>query len=520
MTRQLLSITTALAASALLPLTTVASSHMDAPLITLDPAANTTDVYAFVAAGESPDTNNYLVLGLGVYPFEEPGIGPNKYKFDDNVLYELDICTTNKPRGEKQSDLAAGRKTISYQFKFTSTYRDPDTILASYLGVITNIGDPSQNLLQTYTVTKVDHRTGKSTVLGSGLTVPPNNEGDATPFYNQGDSGDNPAQEGVTNSASLDPYTTEAIHLLTNGSSIYQVFAGQRDDGFYADVLAVFDLLQLRPPATAHDSQKGFNIHAMVLRVPFSEIGGDMQTVGVYATTSRRAISALRPIPPYTEKQLTNLQAHGEDPFEAGPKQSANILSGNWVQVARQGNPLFNEVLVAVADEDLYSRTSPTVDSVLFAKYALNPEPCALFNAIYNGGVNNPNIETNRTDIASIYIPDLIKVDLSTGPARLQGGGTNDPGYSSLGVFGGDVLVSAATGGTLSGGWPNGRRYGDNVVDIALKALLDSTNLAGPMFGLYTEPTASDGVLTNDVYYNLVFPYESTPHNGRNNTHN
>jgi hypothetical protein len=172
-----------------------------------------------------------------------------------------------------------------------------------------------------------------------------------------------------------------------------------------------------------------------------------------------------------------------------------------------------------VADEDLYSRTSPTVDSVLFAKYALNPEPCALFNAIYNGGVNNPNIQSNRSDIASIYIPDLIKVDLSTGPARLQGGGTNDVGYSSLGVFGGDVLVSAATGGTLSGGWPNGRRFGDNVVDIALKALLDSTNLAGPNFGLYTDPTASDGVLTNDVYYNLVFPYESTPHNGRNNTH-
>src|ERR1700733_2178209 len=108
MKRQLRSITTALAASALLPLTTMASSHMDAPLITLDPAANTTDVYAFVAAGESPDTNNYLVLGLGVYPFEEPGIGPNKYKFDDNVLYEIDICTTNKTRGEKESDLATG----------------------------------------------------------------------------------------------------------------------------------------------------------------------------------------------------------------------------------------------------------------------------------------------------------------------------------------------------------------------------------------------------------------------------
>ena len=127
-------------------------------------------------------------------------------------------------------------------------------------------------------------------------------------------------------------------------------------------------------------------------------------------------------------------------------KQSATTDSGAWVQVARQGNPLFNEVLVALADKDLYSRTSPTVDSTLFAKYALNPEPCALFNAIYNGGVNNPNIETNRTDIAYIFIPDVIKVDLSTGPTRFTGDNSDDPGYSSLGVFGGDTLTSQVTG--------------------------------------------------------------------------
>jgi len=61
-----------------------ASSHMDAPLIVLDPAANTTDVYAFVTTNSG---QKYLTIALGVYPFEEPGIGPNKYNFDDNVLY-------------------------------------------------------------------------------------------------------------------------------------------------------------------------------------------------------------------------------------------------------------------------------------------------------------------------------------------------------------------------------------------------------------------------------------------------
>ncbi len=491
------------AAHFLLPLSVRASSHMDAPLITLDPAANTTDVYAFVSAGENGDTNNYLVVGLGVYPFEEPGIGPNQYNFDNNVLYQIHVCTTNKSRGLPHTaldDVEAGRATLSYQFQFHTTYATTGTILVSYLGVINNIGDAGQNLRQTYTLTKLDHRNNRSTVIGTNLLVPPNNEGRATPLYNVGNNGDNPAKPGVTDPADLDPYTRQAVY--TNGG--YLVFAGQRDDGFYADVLSVFDLLQLRSPA--HDSQKGFNIHEMTLRIPMSELGGDMQTVGVYATTSRRAISVLRNGATYSAASLASLDKMNNDPFEVGGKESATTTGGGWVQVARQGNPLFNEVLVALADKDLYSRTDPTIDSVVFAKYALNPEPSKLFNEIYNGGTNNPNIETNRTDIAGIFIPDVIKVDLSTGPALLQGGGTNDPGYSSLSVFGGDTLTSKVTGAAVAGGWPNGRRYGDNVVDIALKAVL---NIAG----------ASQNVLSNDVIYNKVFPYESTPQNGRNHSH-
>jgi hypothetical protein len=520
MKHRLVFITAAMtAANLLLPLNAPASSHMDAPLITLDPAANTTDVYAFVAAGENGDTNNYLVVGLGVYPFEEPGIGPNQYNFDPNVLYQIHICTTNKPRGLVRTaldDVNAGRATISYQFQFQTTYANTGTILVSYLGVITNIGDASQNLRQTYSITKVDHRDNKSTIIGKNILVPPNNEGRATPFYNMDNNGDNPALPGVADPALLDSYTRQAV--FTNGG--YRAFAGQRDDGFYADVLAVFDLLQLRNPGK--DSQKGFNIHEMVLRIPISELGSDLQTVGVYATTSRRAISVLRNGATYSAASLASLDKMNRNPFEVGPKQSATTTSGGWVQVARQGNPLFNEVLVALADKDLYSRTDPTIDSVIFAKYALNPEPSKLYNEIYNGGVNSPNIETNRTDIAYIFIPDVIKVDLSTGPARLQGGGDDDFGYSSLSVFGGDTLVSKVSGSPISGGWPNGRRYGDNVVDIALKALLDSTNIlvGPPSYGLFViPPDASQNVLTNDEVYNKVFPYESTPQNGRNHSH-
>ena len=191
--------------AALLASPAFASSHMDAPLITRDPSANTTDVYAFV---QQENGVKVLVTALGVYPHEEPGIGPNKYNFDDNVLYEIHVATG--------SDVAAGRPTFSYQFKFETNYKNKDTILQSYLGVVNDVGDAAQNLTQSYTVTRVNHNGGERTVLGRGV-VPPNNQGNATPFYNQGDNGENPAKDGVATEAELDKYTKQAITPLSNG---------------------------------------------------------------------------------------------------------------------------------------------------------------------------------------------------------------------------------------------------------------------------------------------------------------
>jgi Domain of unknown function (DUF4331) len=459
-----------------------ASSHMDAPLITRDPSANTTDVYGFV---QNENGMKSLVTALGVYPHEEPGIGPNKYNFDDNVLYQIHVVLGR--------DVAAGKASLSYEFAFRTTFKNQNTILQSYLGVVNNIGDSGQNLLQTYTVTKVDHRNNDlRTVLGTGV-VPPNNQGIATPFYNQANNGNNPAKDGVAMEGALDRYTAQAIKKLSNG---YIVFAGQRDDGFYGDILSIFDLLQLRSPGK--DSQGGFNIHLMGLTIPVSELGGDKQIVGVYATTSRRKVRILR-------------------------ENGDQTLDG-WVQVARQGNPLFNEGLVAIADKDRYSRTSPQFDSILFHKYAESPELAKLINAIVLGGTL-PSIETNRTDIAGIFIPDLIKVDLSTGSCRLAGNGTqsganpDDPGFSRLSIFGGDTLTSTIQpgfgGGVIPGGWPNGRRFGDDVVDIAVTALISDLRVSPPII----RGPAGDGVDFNDVAYNKVFPYESTPQNGRNHSH-
>ncbi len=469
----------------------LASSHMDAPLITLDDAANTTDVYAFVT---QKDDIQYLTTALAVYPFEEPGIGPNKYNFDDNVRYEIHVALGK--------DVERGRPTLSYQFDFKTNYKNRNTILQSYLGVINEVDDDGQNLTQTYKVTRVDRRVhGKARrtrlqFADQVLKVPPNNQGVATPKYNVDDDGDNPARAGVDSERALDEYTRATIYDLKDG---HRVFAGQRDDGFYADIQGVFDLLQLESPVLGldspnkpFDSQGGFNVHTIVLQIPTDELGGAQQVVGVYATTSRRQTRVLRG---YRDK-----------------------YQGHWVQVGRQGNPLFNEGFVAIADKDRYSRTPPTRDHELFSQYALEPELAALLNAIHG----TQAITTDRTDIAAIFIPDLIKVDLSTGPVALAGD-PDDANFHRLSVFGGDTLTSTVQeglgGGAIPGGWPNGRRFGDDVLDIAVCAALsdlrDSSNLS-----IACDATVDvDAVAANDITYNKVMPYAATPLNGRNHGH-
>lgn len=458
----------------------LASSHMDAPLITLDDAANTTDVYAFV----SPATGGtkYLTLGLAVYPFEEPGIGPNKFNFDDHVLYAIHVSTG--------ADLATGKKSYSYAFLFKTHYKTQQTILQSYTGVVQNVDDAAQNLTQTYEVIEVDwHPGGRGiTSLGTGI-VPPNNQGRATPFYNQS-AGDGPALDGIAPPNQLDRYTQQTVTQLAAG---HVAWAGQRDDGFYADVGATFDLASLRNPGK--DSQKGFNVHTMVLQVPASRLGGDMQVVGVHATTYRDSIE---------------LRTDFMDP----------VHYGGIVQVGRQGNPLFNEVFVAIADKDKYSRLTPETDAQMFSQYALNPELAGILNALVFAPNPIPGITTNRTDLAGIFIPDVIKVDLSTAPARLAGGGPSHPtnpddaGFSRLSIFGGDTLFSSLQNTQVPGGWPNGRRFGDDVYDIGVSAVISDLRVSPPVIRI-----AGDNVDRNDIAYNKVMPYAATPHNGRAHTH-
>ena len=431
-----------------------ASSHMDAPLITLDDPANTTDVYAFKSRAGGVA---YLTTALAVYPFEEPGIGPNSFGFDPAVDYEIHVALGDHVR--------TGVADLTYRFEFNTRFANPNTILQSYLGVVEpgKNFSPNQNRRQTYRLTKIDHRTNSATVLGTNIMVPPNNQGRVTPFYNRDNDGDKRARDGVATRSGLDGYTKNAVTSLPSN---YRSFAGQRDDGFYADIQSIFDLDFSFDKPARFDSQGGFNVHTIVLDIPINEIGL-APIAGVYATTSR---------------------PNG---------------NGGMEQVGRQGNPLFVEGLVAIKDKNLYNRTRPTGDE-RFRSYAANPEISTVLGV-------TPIIPGL---LESIFIPDVIKVDLTTKAARLSG----ETGFSRLGVFGGDVLKSTfqdpfGNGGFIPGGWPNGRRFGDDVLDIAIIAL----GAAGP--GPDFSGVNADKVTENDITYNQVFPYAATPLNGRVHGH-
>jgi hypothetical protein len=195
--------------------------------------------------------------------------------------------------------------------------------------------------------------------------VPPNNQGLVTRYYNQADDGENRAREGVANVAQLDRYTTATIR--SEGG--YKVFAGQRDDGFYGDIQSIFDLdFSFSGPNKPFDSQGGFNVHTIVLSIPLEELGGDEQVAGVWATTNRQRVKVL---------------SKRKDPRS----------TGKFVQVARQGNPLFNEALVPIVAKDKYSRQEPSKDPADFRTYALNPELAKLLDV-------QADRQTMRTDLA------------------------------------------------------------------------------------------------------------------------
>jgi hypothetical protein len=470
-----------------------ASSHSDAPLIKQDPQANLTDLYAFVGTRYDNATQRVLNVVMAVRPFSDPGDGVVFERFADDALYSIHIAHP-----------VTGATVARYDFRFSDVnpvsapgLKNPNTALSfglgTQLGAINDIGDARQNYTQAFTVTK------DGTLIGSGLPIaPPNLGARTTPHYNDTFGR---AISGATTFAALDVYTRQAVQSLSTGEV---VFAGSRDDGFFADTAGFHDLLDgrivdnngsladgLGQDGGGPDTHKGFNTLAIAIQiplaslpsyafsVPFADLAkplpayGTANGVGVYASVSRPRITLRR--------------TDGE-PVHTLP----------WIQVSRLGNPLFNQDLVALKDKDTYNRTAPTVDAASFATYTLNPEPATLVNAIF--GTSVP--ASGRTDLQGMFVPDVIRVDTTTAPVRLAG----QAGFSRFGLFGGDTVTDGA-GRVKSGGWPNGRRFGDDVVDIFLAAIVSGPSYAAVvLFG--------DNVAANDLAFHQVFPFAATPHSG------
>jgi len=448
------------------------SSHREAPAISKDPVADNTDTYAFV----SPDDPGTVTIISNYLPLEAPFGGPNFFEFGDDVLYEIHIDND-----------ADGRPDITYQFEFTTEVRNPDTFLYN-TGPITAIDSPNWNRRQFYSVTRVDR--WRQRVLATQLACPPCNIGpSSTPNY--------------------EALASQAVHGIAGG---HTVFAGQRLEGFYVDLGAIFDLGDLRPlqnlhlasmvpPAPGVNDSHGFGVHSIALKIPISQLTKDgsvptdvmsqKAVVGVWAAAKRRRAVVREP----------------GFAFEAGP----------WVQVSRLGNPLFNEVIVAMGDKDRWNAV-PASEDKLFLHYVQHPELAGLLPVLYPGAFPNlAGLKAARADLVAILLTGL--------PAGIVPGFQNFTGNTYADQLRLNVAIPPTPAGKVNplglvagdpAGFPNGRRVFDDVVTVELRAIAGLTYpLVNPS---YTPDAAvnaiTDGLTSASTSYLSQFPYLGTPQSG------
>ncbi|MCY7374902.1 MAG: DUF4331 domain-containing protein [Pyrinomonadaceae bacterium] len=460
-----------------------ASSHGEAPLISMDRFADNTDTYAFrsVEAGRS----GFVTLIGNWIPLQEPSGGPQFFRWDDTVLYEIKIDNTGD-----------GIEDITYQWQFTTQTVNTNTVLGHSTvnadGAITSLTDPDYNQPQTYSIRRIDRASGRrGRIIAAGLRTPPANIGPrVTPNYE-------------TNLG------LPAVYNLPNGG---KTFAGTRDEYFYFD-LGLFDAINLRTLTVGGsglgvgngiDSTQGYNVSTIALEVPIQELTRNRAVatgptdpnavIGVWATSSRRSMSVINP-------------------------DGTRSQQGDWVQISRLGNPLVNELVIPLGLKDAFNSLSPQFDAVA-APAILDPEiPKIIRLALgaFNGiTINIP--PAPRNDLVQIFATG-IPVNTVTGPnftTFLSDGQPHEylrlntaipitaiGSQSRLGLLGGDVA-----------GFPNGRRVFDDVTDIALRAVVGGTPFT-PAFNVFPNNALGDGVSANPEGPLLTrFPYLLPPNPG------
>jgi hypothetical protein len=453
-----------------------ASSHREAPAISEDPAADNTDLYAWVQGDKLVILANYI-------PLEEPAGGPNFHKFSDDVLYEVHLA-----RGGSSLDDA-----ITYQFRFKSTdypYHDPANLDATPSGG-NEFFSQIAGSAQTFTLTKIDKNGAKD--IAKDVPVAPANIGPRT----------NAIAYGITGN---DTYETKftAAPYLTDMAGEGRVWAGPRDDGFYVDLGGIFDLAGLRgavpiAPGAGVDNVAGYNCHTLALEIPLKVANGGTdvqagqpgnaavntpQTVGVWASASRRKVRILR-------------------------KNGGDDWLGPWVQVSRIGLPLINEAVIGLQDKDKWNRLRPKDDVGVFAGYFLNPVLVrdAKFAGLYDVGgalygIDFDAAKTGRTDILDVIglkdIPaagshaiafpaatgDVLRVDLGL-PSQFPNGRALSPGANTEQV---------------------------DVTDVMLSLLLTKLAVQLPV-------GVPDSANSNDATFRSSFPFLATPWEGFSQGH-
>jgi hypothetical protein len=448
-----------------------ASSHREAPLITEMPKVDNTDVYAF--RSYEPGRQDYVTLISNFQPFQEPGGGPNYFTMDENALYEIMVDNN----GDAVED-------VTFQFKFNNTLKDGRgiTITAGgkalpiplrHIGPITAPNDPNLNERESYTLTMVkgDRRAGvrqlatNATVGGTVFSKPFDNAGNkSVPDY--------PA------------YADKFIYsvAIPGCAQPGRVFVGQREEAFAVNLGPIFDLVNFVPIQGAADpvyssgaafpggitqsdinqelmdrpDPANYNVTSIALEVPTSCLTGTGNgSIGVWSTASLPQSRLLKARPSYN---------------------APTVERGAFVQVSRLGMPLVNEVVIGLPQKDLFNAVEPTADAAL-ADYVTNPTFPEILNVLFRGPVN-ATLGTNLATLAPTNFPraDLVATFLTglTGLNKLQTvtpsemlrlntqvSPTPQASQRTLGVVASDLA-----------GFPNGRRPGDDVVDIVLRVAM------------------------------------------------
>ncbi|MBA3542381.1 MAG: DUF4331 domain-containing protein [Deltaproteobacteria bacterium] len=497
------------------PVTVGASSHREAPFITEHPKVDATDLYLFNSYEAGRE--GYVTLLANFQPFQDPFGGPNYFTMDPDALYEIHV--------DNNGD---GVEDITFQFDFDEELAGGDGIALQVgpkmiaiplaaIGPITARDEAGRNVIETYQVNVVrgDRRSGTSTPLtasdGSGaFRKPLDNIGPKTiPNYAE--------------YAASFIYDVEMPGCTAAGGAAMRLFVGQRKEGFAVNVGQIFDTLNLEPAGVGRvanvlgPQDQGFddleqkNITTLALEVPKACLTADAQSpvIGAWITASLRQGRVLNPLPTFEQPEV-----HG----------------GPWVQVSRLGNPLVNELVIGLKDKNLFNASEPK-DDARFAEYVQYPTLPEIIELVFGGaGVRAPDVFP-RADLVATFLTGIPDVNANGATAEYQRLNTAIPAtacsaqnpYGAAGCFDDPTATEGATLDTANrdcdpAGFPNGRRPGDDVVDIELRvamgALLSRTD--APAAGcLHADSTGClpyvDGAANNPDEFMAQFPYLNTP---------